>query len=722
MIDRSAPASFDWGPPHAVNPISGTAARGFIGFVQGSSTVVMLVGVAVLGGYALHRPILTTLHPTLQAMSVLTATGLILSAIAVSASSLGWRRLASLSSTLVLALSLTILFSHTITGADSISAPLAAHLFGYDPALAGRTSIATATGLMLIAVSVLLSARAHVQSTAVGDACAGLAGLISGLALIGYAYGVRDLYAFNPFNTIALHTATALFLLALAAIVVRPDRGTAAVIASTLAGGWPTRRQLVVTLLIPVLGAFLLRATDAQKVGPGMAMALLVSLTVAVLILLILRDGRVQNDLDRERRSRNAILTQARTVLERDLAGRVEALDTETRERLKAEDALRQSQKMEAIGQLTGGVAHDFNNLLTVIRSSSELLRRPNLPEPRRLRYVEAIATTAERAAKLTGQLLAFSRRQSLKPEVFDVGQSVAAITEMIGTLTGARIRIAVRVPDEPCFVDADPSQFDTALVNMAVNARDAMSGEGTLTVTVGPSAGIPGANSSSAPADGFVAVEITDTGTGIVVSDLERIFEPFFTTKGVGHGTGLGLSQVFGFAKQSGGEIRVASTPGKGSTFTLYLPRVAGMSRVAVVASEIEPLVDGHGTCVLLVEDNTDVGAFAAQALQELGYTTVWATDGPQALAELAKDAGRFDVVFSDVVMPGMTGIELGQEIRKRYHDLPVVLTSGYSHVLAQNGTYGFELLHKPYSVEQLSRILRKAATWQRRRRILNG
>ena len=180
MIDRNASASLDGGPPHAVNPISGTAARGFTGFVRASSAAVLLVGLAVLGGYALHRPILTTLHPALQAMSVITATGLILSAVAVNASSLRWRQLASLTSALVLVLSVTVLVSHTITGADAISAPLAADLFGFDPTLAGRTSIATATGLMLIAISVLLSARAHVQSSAVGDACAGLAGVISG--------------------------------------------------------------------------------------------------------------------------------------------------------------------------------------------------------------------------------------------------------------------------------------------------------------------------------------------------------------------------------------------------------------------------------------------------------------------------------------------------------------------------------------------------------------
>ena len=383
-----------------------------------------------------------------------------------------------------------------------------------------------------------------------------------------------------------------------------------------------------------------------------------------------------------------------------------------------AQEALRQAQKMEAVGQLTGGVAHDFNNLLTVIKSSTDLLKRPNLSEERRERYIGAISDTVARAAKLTGQLLAFARRQALKPEVFDAGKSVATITDMVGTLSGSRVRIVTDIPDEPCFINADPSQFDTALVNMAVNARDAMGGEGTLTITVHPVSVIPPIRSHPAVRGDFVAVCIEDTGAGIAPDQIEHIFEPFFTTKGVGQGTGLGLSQVFGFAKQSGGEVRVQSTVGQGTMFVLYLPRVE--AAVHLPQAEPEPLVDGHGMCVLVVEDNADVGTFATQTLAELGYVTVWATNAEEALAELAKDADRFDVVFTDVVMPGMNGVDLAHRIRRDHHDLPVLLASGYSHVLAQNGTYGFELLHKPYSVEQLSRLLRKVATWQRRRRIV--
>jgi PAS domain S-box-containing protein len=401
--------------------------------------------------------------------------------------------------------------------------------------------------------------------------------------------------------------------------------------------------------------------------------------------------------------------------------GRDFTVERERTEALRlAEETLRQTQKMEAIGQLTGGVAHDFNNLLTVIKSSTDLLKRPGLAEDRRLRYVGAISDTVDRAAKLTGQLLAFARRQALRPEVFEAGRSLTAVGDMVGTLTGSRIRVDVQVAGAACFIDADPSQFDTAIVNMVVNARDAMGGEGRLVIAMTEAEGLPALHTHGPIEGSFVAIAITDTGSGIAADDRERIFEPFFTTKGVGHGTGLGLSQVYGFARQSGGDVAVDSVVGIGTTFTMYLPRVADPGASSVSEVEPEPLVDGHGTCVLVVEDNMDVGAFATQSLAELGYGTVWASDADAALAELAKDADRFDVVFSDVVMPGLNGIDLGHEIRRRHHDLPVVLTSGYSHVLAKNGTYGFELLNKPYSVEELSRILRKAATWRKRKNAL--
>ena len=398
---------------------------------------------------------------------------------------------------------------------------------------------------------------------------------------------------------------------------------------------------------------------------------------------------------------------------------RTQRLHFESSKRMEAEEALKHGQRLEALGQLTGGVAHDFNNLLTVIRASVDLLRRPDLPEERRLRYIDAISDTVSRATKLTAQLLAFARRQTLKPEVFDVGQSVQTLSEMIGTLTGSPIEIVTRLPNEPCFINADASQFETALINIAVNARDAMGGEGRLTVAVRAVDDLPGAAPHPESPLGYVAVSVNDTGVGIPQELLGRIFEPFFTTKEGGQGTGLGLSQVFGFAKQSGGEVVVASEVGKGSTFTLYLPRVSADDRSGQAPSEdTQPVVTGRGISVLVVEDNVEVGTFATDALAELGYTTTLVGNAMDALTELSKNADRFDVVFSDVVMPGMTGIDLAREIRRRHFDLPVVLTSGYSHVLSQNSSYEFELLHKPYSIEQLSRVLHKVGRWRRLKR----
>ena len=394
----------------------------------------------------------------------------------------------------------------------------------------------------------------------------------------------------------------------------------------------------------------------------------------------------------------------------RELSDANARLRSESLHRERAEEALRQAQKMEAIGQLTGGVAHDFNNLLTIIKSSTELLRRPDLVEARRLRYVEAISDTVDRAAKLTGQLLAFARRQSLRPEVFDVGERMRMVSDMLVTIVGARIRIEREDPAHPCFIEADTSQFDTALVNLAVNARDAMDGEGAFTLSVTCDAVLPPATPGGRPVP-VVSVHVADTGCGIPADHLDRIFEPFFTTKGIGKGTGLGLSQVFGFAKQSGGHVDVVSEVGRGTTFTLHLPHVTGDRLQAAGPAEARMTAAdaGGGRRVLVVEDNVEVGTFSTQLLQDLGYETTWAASADEALKILSSDVERFQAVFSDVVMPGMNGVEFGREVRRLYAGLPVILTSGYSEVLAHDHHHGFELLQKPYSIRDLSNVLNR-------------
>jgi PAS domain S-box-containing protein len=380
-------------------------------------------------------------------------------------------------------------------------------------------------------------------------------------------------------------------------------------------------------------------------------------------------------------------------------------------ERRQGEEALRQAQKMEAVGQLTGGVAHDFNNLLTIIRSATDFLRRRDLPDERRRRYIDAISDTVERASKLTAQLLAFARRQPLKPQVFDVGAQVDAVAQLVRPLVGPQIRIDVDISAPDCFAIADIAQFETALINLAVNGRDAMDGEGRLAISVRKVRTIPALRAQAARSGDFVAIAMTDTGTGISSEHIEAIFEPFFTTKEVGKGTGLGLSQAFGFAKQSGGDIAVISQPGQGATFTIYLPQAAMPVEAAdAAAAAREPTVRGRGYRVLVVEDNDDVGRFSTELLEDLGYMVRRADNADTALAILAEDEFAADLVFSDVIMPGMNGVELAGLIRERYPGLPVVLTSGYSNVLAENAHRGFELIQKPYSVESLSRILRKA------------
>ncbi|MCA1653361.1 MAG: GAF domain-containing protein [Sphingomicrobium sp.] len=393
----------------------------------------------------------------------------------------------------------------------------------------------------------------------------------------------------------------------------------------------------------------------------------------------------------------NARLFEVVQRAKQDLEERVRE---RTGELEQAHEALRQAQKMEAIGQLTGGIAHDFNNLLTVIKGSADLLARVNLTEEKRGRYVKAIADTADRAANLTGQLLAFARRQSLKPEVFDAAIRIHGIADMLRTILGSRVQLEIEDNCNDCFIKADAGQFETVVVNLAVNARDAMEGEGVLRISIGPS--------DEADATSMIAVSVHDTGQGIDPVHLDRIFEPFYTTKEVGKGTGLGLSQVYGFVKQSDGEITVVSDVGVGTEFTLGFPRAAAQ-RDEDQSRRVPGPAGGRGH-VLIVEDNASVGEFAAELLGELGFETSSASNAQDALRQLEQPGSDFDIVFSDVVMPGMDGVEFGRKLRERWPQLPVVLTSGYSHVLAAGSNHGFPLLHKPYSVEALSRILAEA------------
>ncbi len=373
----------------------------------------------------------------------------------------------------------------------------------------------------------------------------------------------------------------------------------------------------------------------------------------------------------------------------------------------RSRSELVQAQKMEAIGRLTGGVAHDFNNLLTVIRASADFLLRPGLAEDKRLRYAQAIADTANRAATLTGQLLAFARRQPLKPEVFDVCARLRGLQQIIDATIGSSVIVEMELTDRPQLVEADPSQFETAVLNMVINARDAMPRGGKITLSAFGATSVPAVRGHSPAIGDFVGVQIADTGTGMSSETLTRVFEPFFTTKAVDKGTGLGLSQVYGFAKQSQGEIDVESQLDVGTAFTLYLPRSKAGLTERPEAAPVD-LSTAPTRKILLVEDNEGVGNFAAGLLRELGQTVTWVGDGQAALDALSQDSEAFDLVFSDVVMPGMSGIELGHAVRARWPNLEVVLTSGYSHVIAEEGAHGFDLLRKPYSIEGLLSALR--------------
>ncbi|MFC0204580.1 GAF domain-containing protein [Novosphingobium soli] len=382
-------------------------------------------------------------------------------------------------------------------------------------------------------------------------------------------------------------------------------------------------------------------------------------------------------------------------------------------ERRAVEERLRQSQKMEAVGQLTGGIAHDFNNLLTVISGNLDIAARvlgDGEGTARARRSIGNAMKGAERAAALTQRLLAFARRQPLSPEPLDLDTLVAGMSELLNRALGELVKLDVAGTPGLWPVEADPNQMENALINLAVNARDAMPAGGTLRITTA-NARIE-TSQGDVPPGSYVLLTVSDTGCGMPPEHLTRVFEPFFTTKEVGRGTGLGLSQVYGFVKQSGGHVVLHSEEGRGTSVEMYLPRFVG---TLVEGEEAETLAvderSGRGETILVVEDDDEVRAFSAEILRELGYRVIEASDGPTALRTLEEVGSTIDLVFTDVVMPGMSGKDLGDELRRRRPGLGMLFTSGYTGNTispAERIDPEAPLLAKPFTSSELAERVR--------------
>ena len=443
-------------------------------------------------------------------------------------------------------------------------------------------------------------------------------------------------------------------------------------------------------------------------------------------VLLILRDVTERHYAEKQLRASQIALHEAHRDLERRVEERTAALGRvndelrrEMAERQAAEAArgeleeqLRHAQKMEAIGRLSGGIAHDFNNLLTAIRGYSELLLKALTGSPLRA-DVEEIFNAAERVATLTGQLLAFSRRQILSPEIVGLNQRVTDMTRMLNRLIGEHIAIDLHLASDLGSVRADAAQLEQVVVNLALNARDAMPDGGRLAIeTANQEISAQRARKLDIAPGAFVELRVRDTGVGIDPDVQGRIFEPFFTTKPKGAGTGLGLSMVYGFVRQSGGAVWVTSAPGHGSTFSLLLPRTDGTTVERTPAPKtLLQQARGSGT-ILIAEDERALRRLAATVLGQAGYRTLEASDGQQALDLFTVHAHSITMVVTDVVMPRMGGIELARRLRHLKPALPLLFVTGYveqSEALHESAA-GMPVLLKPFSPDALLQAVSSA------------
>ena len=653
-----------------------------------------------LVGYIGRIPSLVMMRPGLPAMSPLTASAVLLLALGVLLSATRQLRPARWAAGGAAALAMVVMASRILGDGDAVSPWVERHLFGLSTR-PGQMALATASCVLLVAGSILLRRR-HPR---LSNTCSGWTLVITGTVLTSFAYTPDDIYAITFFSGVAVHTAAALFLLAGASIFIESRSGWAAIITSPQAGGGATRRQLLFALMPPIAGWLLLQLTGSDRLGLGAAMTLLVVATVVPLALLVLRDGQGLIALDLARQAGADLQKAHAEDLAEQLRRQALELERQTEQRLKAEAAVAASQRLETVGQLTGGIAHDFNNLLMGISGNLQLLRR-KLPEDHPLlRYAVNASAAVDRGAKLTAQLLTFSRSQRLDIRPVAIRPQLAQTRELIGHALGPHIDLEVIDGSGEAWARTDSDQLELALLNLVINARDAMPQGGRVVIE---SQSLMHAFAGGEPRPA-VAIRVIDNGVGMTPEVAAHAIEPFFTTKERGKGTGLGLAQAHGFALQCGGDLRLRTAPGEGTTVEILLPQTeagaAAAPAAAAGALHSPAEVASRRQRLLVIDDDDDVRLVITELLTSSGFDVTAAADGAAGLAQL--ESWKPDAAVIDFLMPGMNGAEVAQRAQARYPGLPILFVSGYSDTVALDGIAQARVLRKPFDGDSLQQAV---------------
>jgi signal transduction histidine kinase/ActR/RegA family two-component response regulator len=652
--------------------------------------LLVVLGVLVLLGWLLNIGFLTTVLPGRITMKPNTAVGFVFLGISIflSTQSKQTRRIqlgGAVSASVVISVGLLTLLEYLFHADFGIDQLLFKDLVQFP--YPGRMAHITAFSFCSAGVSVLLLALSEKRAR-LSQALSILTALGALFAIIGYLYGVPVLYGSVEYTSMALHTGTGFLVGCLSILFCRADLGLMAVLTCPYPGGWLARRLLPVAALAPVgLGAFCVNSqVFSSNVRLGIA-----SLVLAQIVLFA------------------ALVWGLAFVLNRSESEKEVAQEALAR----SERLLQQSQKMEAIGLLAGGVAHDFNNLLAVINGYSDLLlERADLQSADR-RSLEQIKQAGTSAASLTRQLLMLSRQQVVEPVVLNINQTVGNLDKMLRRLIKENIEFSFVLDPQLDRVKADPGQIEQIVLNLVVNARDAMPNGGSLRIQTKNVDRVPLGSGPGATPGRFVLLEVTDTGTGMDQKTQAHIFEPFFTTKPVGKGTGLGLATVYGIVKQSNGQIEVQSELGCGSSFQVYLPAEAQTCAVPEPGKEAADAVFS-GETVLVVEDAEPLRVLICEALKTSGCNVLSAPEAQEALRVLNQHKGLIHMLVTDVIMPGMNGPALAKQVRELRPGIKILYMTGYSGEFVRSDMLipGVSFIQKPFTPADLRRKIRKMLT----------